>query len=286
MNWTYEILRSSRRTLALEIRDGRLLVRAPRRATQAEIEALLEKHGAWIEKHLQRAEAQRAAAEALAPLTVEELRALAERALQVIPERVRYYAPKIGVTYGRITIRAQRTKWGSCSAQGNLNFNCLLMLAPPEVLDSIVVHELCHRREMNHSERFYAEVLRVFPDYRKWNKAHLSLVTISSIFPLIPACSIVFSPLSCIPFLFRQSHRVRAGRRPVSDAEQATLSNISRACALRNSFSSRRVSGRTGSVHLVAQFCILPSQGLKKRKGAGMMQTESKQRRCPNEKTV
>ncbi|MBQ6160055.1 MAG: M48 family metallopeptidase [Oscillospiraceae bacterium] len=170
MNWTYEILRSSRRTLALEIRDGRLLVRAPRRATQAEIEALLEKHGAWIEKHLQRAEAQRAAAEALAPLTVEELRALAERALQVIPERVRYYAPKIGVTYGRITIRAQRTKWGSCSAQGNLNFNCLLMLAPPEVLDSIVVHELCHRREMNHSERFYAEVLRVFPDYRKWNK--------------------------------------------------------------------------------------------------------------------
>jgi hypothetical protein len=170
MNWTYEILRSSRRTLALEIRDGRLLVRAPRRATQAEIEALLEKHCAWIEKHLQRAEAQRAAAEALAPLTVEELRALAERALQVIPERVRYYAPKIGVTYGRITIRAQRTKWGSCSAQGNLNFNCLLMLAPPEVLDSIVVHELCHRREMNHSERFYAEVLRVFPDYRKWNK--------------------------------------------------------------------------------------------------------------------
>ena len=170
MNWTYEILRSSRRTLALEIRDGRLLVRAPRRATQAEIEALLEKHGAWIEKHLQRAEAQRAAAEALAPLTVEELQALAERALQVIPERVRYYAPKIGVTYRRITIRAQRTKWGSCSAQGNLNFNCLLMLAPPEVLDSIVVHELCHRREMNHSERFYAEVLRVFPDYRKWNK--------------------------------------------------------------------------------------------------------------------
>lgn len=170
MNWTYEILRSSRRTLALEIRDGRLLVRAPRRATQAEIEALLEKHGAWIEKHLQRAEAQRAAAEALAPLTVEELRALAERALQVIPERVRYYAPKIGVTYGRITIRAQRTKWGSCSAQGNLNFNCLLMLAPPEVLDSIVVHELCHRREMNHSKRFYAEVLRVFPEYRKWNK--------------------------------------------------------------------------------------------------------------------
>ena len=170
MKETYEILRSSRRTLALEIRDGRLLVRAPRRATQAEIEALLEKHRTWIEKHLQKAAAQRAAAEALAPLTAEELRALTERAKQLIPERVQYYAPKIGVTYGRVTIRAQRTKWGSCTGRGNLNFNCLLMLTPPEVLDSIVVHELCHRREMNHSERFYAEVLRVYPDYRRCQK--------------------------------------------------------------------------------------------------------------------
>lgn len=101
---------------------------------------------------------------------MEEIRSLADQALKVIPERVRYYAPLIGVTYGRITIRNQRTKWGSCSAQGNLNFNCLLMLTPQEVLDSVVVHELCHRKEMNHSERFYAEVLRVFPDYKKWDK--------------------------------------------------------------------------------------------------------------------
>ena len=54
--------------------------------------------------------------------------------------------------------------------QSNLNFNCLLMLAPPEVIDSVVVHELCHRKEMNHSPRFYAEVYRVFPEYDKWNK--------------------------------------------------------------------------------------------------------------------
>ena len=84
-----------------------------------------------------------------------------------------HYAPLVGVSYGRITIRCQRTRWGSCSSKGNLNFNCLLMLAPPEVLDCIVVHELCHRKEMNHSQRFYAEVLRVMPDYReryKWLK--------------------------------------------------------------------------------------------------------------------
>ena len=100
-------------------------------------------------------------------LTGEELRALKEKAARVIPARVAFFAPQIGVSCGRVTIRAQRTRWGSCGRNGNLNFNCLLMLAPPEVLDSVVVHELCHRREMNHSARFYAEVLRVFPEYRK-----------------------------------------------------------------------------------------------------------------------
>ena len=95
---------------------------------------------------------------------------MAEKALQIIPERVKYYAPLVGVNYGRITIRNQKTRWGSCSEQGNLNFNCLLVMMPMEVLDSVVVHELCHRKHMNHSKEFYAEVYKVFPQYDKWNK--------------------------------------------------------------------------------------------------------------------
>ena len=79
-------------------------------------------------------------------------------------------AEKLGVTYGRITIRCQKSRWGSCSSRGDLSFNCTLMKCPPEALDSVVVHELCHRKEMNHSARFYAEVLRVFPDYPKWHR--------------------------------------------------------------------------------------------------------------------
>lgn len=164
------IIRSGRKTLALEINEKGVVVRAPYSATAAEIDRFVAGHKAWIDSHLAKLEDRKKRAAGEKPLTDEEIRELARRALEDIPERVRHYAPLVGVTYGRITIRNQRSRWGSCSKAGNLNFNCLLMLAPPEVRDSVVVHELCHRKEMNHSERFYAEVLRVFPDYRRCEK--------------------------------------------------------------------------------------------------------------------
>jgi len=164
-----KIIRSARRTFALELRDGVLLVRAPLQATDEQIERLLVRHQKWINNARARQERRASEMAALPSLTMDEIQALADKALTYIPERVKYYAPQIGVTYGRITIRSQKSRWGSCSAKGNLNFNCLLMLTPPEVIDSVVVHELCHRREMNHSKQFYAEVLRVYPDYWKWH---------------------------------------------------------------------------------------------------------------------
>ena len=166
----FEVIRSSRKTMAAEIRHGRLIIRAPLSATDSEIGLFINKNRKWIETHLAKAREKQRKMESCHKLTEDEIRALAKEASEVIPGRVAYYAPLIGVTYGRITIRKQRSRWGSCSSKGNLNFNCLLMLAPPEALDSVVVHELCHRKEMNHSERFYEEVLRVYPDYRKWYK--------------------------------------------------------------------------------------------------------------------
>lgn len=73
----------------------------------------------------------------------------------------------VGVTYGRITIRNQKTRWASCSGKGNLNFNCLLILTPREIIDYVIVHELCHRKEMNHSKAFWSEVESVRPNYKE-----------------------------------------------------------------------------------------------------------------------
>ena len=166
-----KIIRSAKRkTLALQIkpREG-LIVRVPLLASQEQVEKFIKDHKVWIEKHLKAIEEQQKETASVDKLSMDEIRALADKALEVIPARVRHYAPLLGVTYGRITIRNQRSRWGSCSGRKNLNFNCLLMLTPPEVIDSVVVHELAHLKEMNHSERFYAEVLRVFPDYWKWD---------------------------------------------------------------------------------------------------------------------
>ena len=167
----YKIIRSGRKTLALEInRRGEILVRAPLTVSEEKIQSFVISHQDWIRKKLSGFARKQEEMENVKRLSPEEIRLLAEKALEVIPKRVAYYAPRIGVTYGRITIRNQRSRWGSCSQKGNLNFNCLLMLAPPEVLDSVVVHELCHRKEMNHSGRFYEEIYKVFPEYDKCDR--------------------------------------------------------------------------------------------------------------------
>lgn len=172
--WKILLRRSDRKTISLEItRDAQLLFRAPRRMPEEQIRNFINEKADWIEKHLRMQEARLQEAQAEELLSAGEVQALAEKALELLPGRVAFYAEKMQVSYGRITIRNQKTRWGSCSSSGNLNFNCLLMLVPPEVMDYVVVHELCHRKEMNHSKRFWEEVEAVLPDYelrRRWLK--------------------------------------------------------------------------------------------------------------------
>ncbi len=179
---TVEIIRSARKTMSLEVtRDGRVLVRAPHGMSEQRIRAFVEEKKAWLGRSVAKMEQRRQMQERAGAVTQEQKRAGIEAARERIAERAAYFAPLLGVTYGRITIRDQKTRWGSCSSKGNLNFTWKLILAPPEVLDYVVVHELCHRLEMNHSERFWNHVKRILPDYRErrnWLKENGWLLTL------------------------------------------------------------------------------------------------------------
>ena len=163
------LVRSSRKTLAVQIRaDGTVIARAPLRMPKDRILCFLSEKASWIRMQqgkMQERENMRQ--QARIHLDAAQEKELRERAKSVLAQRTAYFARQVGVTYGRITVRDQKTRWGSCSQTGNLNFNFRLILAPLEVLDYVVVHELCHRRQMNHSAQFWQEVVQVLPDYRK-----------------------------------------------------------------------------------------------------------------------
>ena len=161
------LIRARRKTLSIRItQEGNLEIRAPLGMSKGEIEAFLKEKAQWIETHRAKVLAEYAQGQE-APLGEEEILTLAEQMRQGLPEKLNRHAASMGVTFGRVTIRCQQTRWGSCSSRGNLNFNCLLMLAPEEVLDYVVVHELAHRKQMNHSALFWQEVERECPDYKK-----------------------------------------------------------------------------------------------------------------------
>ena len=168
---SYQIIRSTRKTVSIQVKpDGQVIVRCPKRMREEDVRRFVASKADWIGKHLAKCPARD-----VQKLTEQELEQLRDRAKELVTARVRYFAPIVGVTYTRITIRAQHTRWGSCNGKGSLNFNCLLALTPPEVLDYVVVHELCHRKEMNHSPRFWQAVEGVLPDYkarREWLKAN------------------------------------------------------------------------------------------------------------------
>lgn len=107
-------------------------------------------------------------------MTAQQKQALEKRfrqaAAEYIPARVTYYHQFTGGSFQRITIRAQKTRWGSCSSRGTLSFNWRLMLAPPRVLDYVVVHELCHLKHMDHSRNFWNAVAEIMPDYKEHKK--------------------------------------------------------------------------------------------------------------------
>ncbi len=167
-----QVIRSARKSIGLEIKaGGEVFARIPARFSDWELKRFLEEHKGWIFDKLrlsrERKENRKAVeAPRMEEMTAAEIARMKERFL----ERVRHYSGLMGITFGRITVRNQKTRWGSCSEKGNLNFNYLLYFLPKELLDYVVVHELAHRRHMNHSGEFWAEVEKYFPEYKECRK--------------------------------------------------------------------------------------------------------------------
>ncbi|MBQ2815044.1 MAG: M48 family metallopeptidase [Clostridia bacterium] len=173
-NKKYTIIKSFRKSCSITVeRDGTVTIRAPFFMSEKKINKIIEERKEWIEKAQKRIANRTERLNSLTPITSDEIDSLKATAKPIIEKKVRFFADEMGVKYGKITIRNQKTRYGSCTAKGNLNFNCLIMLMPEEIIDYVIVHELCHIKEMNHSHRFWKEVESILPDYkerRKWLK--------------------------------------------------------------------------------------------------------------------
>lgn len=162
---SYGLIRAQRKTMALKVsEDGTVTVRIPYGVRPEEADRFVEAHVDWIRKRIAECRERAAARPAY---TDREREAGKRLAKELLLKKCRYFAERMGVSYGTVTVREQKTRWGSCSAKGNLNFNWKLVLMPPEILDYVVVHELAHRLQMNHSAAFWAGVGKILPDYRE-----------------------------------------------------------------------------------------------------------------------
>lgn len=166
--YNVEVRRSKRKSAAIKITaDMQIVVFVPLYVSDNEIERMVISKSKWIDEHMLKVQSTVDERSKLEKITFEQIKELADQAVEYIPKRVKYYAEKENFVYNKITIKNLVSRWGSCSTKGNLNFNCLLMLTPDYVIDYIVVHELCHLREMNHSEKFWTEVEKIMPDYQR-----------------------------------------------------------------------------------------------------------------------
>lgn len=185
MTIPYEIIRSKRKTYGISVSaGGKVTVRIPLQGSERFAVSMAEEKKEWIAKNVSKMMTVKPSLpqKEKTPCQKRLEAPYRQAAKEYIPKRAAHFAALLGVTYENITIRDQKTRWGSCSSKGTLSFNWRLMLAPPAVLDYVVIHELCHRKEMNHSPRFWRLVEQIMPDYktkRQWLKENGNKLTLS-----------------------------------------------------------------------------------------------------------
>ena len=205
MRIDYDLIRSRRKTVAIHIRDCHVIVRAPLRYPVREINRFVESKNAWIKKHLsvqqERASQARdfkldygsdilylghtykiASEEGVqgtfycpSGLNEEQIKKklilfYKERAGEIIPELIASFAPRLFVKPANVRIGSAKRSWGSCTSSGRLTFSWRIMMASPEAIEYLVVHELAHLKQLNHSEKFWDVVASVLPDWKERRK--------------------------------------------------------------------------------------------------------------------
>ena len=173
---------SKRKSLGIEITgEGDIIVRAPGYISKRAVEAFIVEKREWVLRNREKVLAKRANSRlnSFTPLEEQKIAVLKKRFLNAakiyFPKRCEELVRRTGGHYEKITVRNQKTRWGSCSQTGTLSFNYRLMMAPPEVIDYVIVHELCHLTHMNHSKAFWNKVAGILPDYaerKQWLKVH------------------------------------------------------------------------------------------------------------------
>lgn len=166
--YEYKLIRSKRKTISLMIDEKcQIVVRAPMRMSQKDIDDTVARHTLWIDRHMPAARERMNNSLKITPELIAEL---TERAKTEIPPRVMYFAKMMGVKPTGIKITSARKRFGSCSGKNSLCFSCLLMMYPSEAIDCVVVHELAHIKHHNHSAAFYEYIYEYMPDYREREK--------------------------------------------------------------------------------------------------------------------
>ena len=162
----YEIIYTKRRTLCLQVKnDLKVVVRSPKGVSKKSIEKFVLDHTDWIYTQIERIKSM-----PIIPQDASEIDDLKRKTKEIIAPRIEFYSQLMNLKPHRVSISSAKKRFGSCSSRGNLNFSFRLAIYPPEAIDYVIVHELAHMKEMNHSKKFWAIVEKYLPDYKERQK--------------------------------------------------------------------------------------------------------------------